>query len=65
MALFDVESAKASQGYKNLKAAAKDSTEGEIKDALEAMWIDYEPYADTDFREAFAIDEDAGFWEMY
>jgi hypothetical protein len=65
MALFDIDSPKASRGYKTLKSAASDSTAGQIRDALEAMWIDYEPYADTDFRDAFAIDEDPGFWEMY
>jgi hypothetical protein len=65
MALFDIESPNASQGYKNLKAAASDSTGGQIRHALEQMWIKYEPYADTDFREAFAIDQDPGFWEMY
>jgi hypothetical protein len=65
MALFDIESPKSSQGYKHLKAAASDSTGGQIRECLEAMWIDYEPYADTDFRESFAIDEDAGFWELY
>lgn len=65
MALFDIESPKASQGYKELKAAASESTGGQIRHALEQMWIDYEPYADTNFREAFAIDEDPGFWEMY
>jgi hypothetical protein len=65
MALFDIESAKASQSWKTLKAAASYSVEGEIRDALEQMWSKYEPYADTDFGDAFAIDPDPGFWEMY
>jgi hypothetical protein len=65
MALFDIESAKASQRWKNLKAAASESIEGEIRDALEQMWIKYEPYADTNFGKAFAIDPDPRFWEIY
>jgi hypothetical protein len=65
MALFDIDSPKASRGYNNLKNAADESTGGQIRNALETMWIDYEPYADTDFRDAFSIDQDPGFWEMY
>lgn len=65
MGLFDIDTANASQGYKNLKAAAGDSTASQIRQALEEMWPEYEPYADTDFGEAFAIDPDPGFWEMY
>jgi hypothetical protein len=29
------------------------------------MWIKYEPYADTNFGKAFALDPDHHFWEMY
>ena len=65
MALFDIDSPKASRGYNNLKSVADESTGGQIRDALETMWIDYEPYADTDFCDAFSIDQDPGFWEMY
>jgi hypothetical protein len=63
--LFDFDSPKASGGYKNLRAAAGDGTGAQIRHALEQMWVRYEPHADTDFCEAFAIDEDPCFWEMY
>lgn len=65
MGLFDIDVPNASVGFTNLKASEDGSPGHLIKTALEGMWPDYEPYADLDFQEAFAIDEDPGFWEMY
>lgn len=64
MTLFDIEVDDADLGYRNIRAAKK-PTEAEIKDGLEALWLKYEPYADTNFRKDFARDPDPKFWEMY
>jgi hypothetical protein len=64
MTLFDIEVDDADLGYKNI-LLAKRPTEAEIKERLEALWLQYEPYADTNFRESFARDPDPKFWEMY
>lgn len=65
MGLFDTESDKASIGFKNLKSSEEGTTGHQIKEAIEKLYPDYEPYADSDFQESFAIDEDSAFSEMY
>jgi hypothetical protein len=65
MGLFDIDIGNASQGFANLKNSPAGSAGHQIKTALEGMWPRYEPYADSDFQNAFAIDEDPSFWEMY
>jgi len=64
MSLFENSPPDADQGYLNIRTA-KDDTEREIHDALEILWARYEPYADTYFRDKFARQPDAHFWEMY
>lgn len=64
MALFDVNVADAQVGYQNIKAAQYPA-EQMIKQSLEELWAQYEPYADTNFRTEFAKQPDARFWEMY
>jgi hypothetical protein len=65
MGLFDIDIPKASTGFKNLKSAAKGTTGHQIKEVVEALYPDYEPYADSDFQKSFAINEDSAFSEMY
>jgi hypothetical protein len=62
--IFDVEGDNLDIGFVNLRAAEA-PIEQELHDLIESMWADYEPYADLDFREGFARDLDARFWEMY
>lgn len=64
MKLFDVEVDDADLGYRNIRMA-EHPIEAEIKECLEALWLQYMPYADTNFRENFARDPDPKFWEMY
>lgn len=64
MSLFDIEVADAQVGYLNLKAA-RYPAEAAIKQGLEGLWAQFEPYADTRFRSEFAKQPDARFWEMY
>ncbi len=64
MSLFENSPPDADQGYLNIRAAERD-IERTIRDALEALWDHYEPYSDTDFRQNFARQPDARFWEMY
>jgi hypothetical protein len=64
MALFDLDGTSLNQGYLNLRAA-QHPNEQIIKDELEAMWVRFEPYAETNFAVEFAHDPDARFWEMY
>lgn len=65
MALFDLDDAHSSTGYRNLKNAPAGSVPGEIKEGLEDLWHRYEPYADTNFRSEFAKQPEPRFWEMY
>ena len=64
MALFDIEVDDADLCYQNIRAA-ECRAEAEIKEGLEALWLQYEPYADTNFQNDFALDPDPKFWEMY
>lgn len=63
-AIFDIEGEGLDVGYVNIKAGLTESERG-MRDLIEALWADYEPYADQDFREGFARDVDARFWELY
>lgn len=63
--LFDNDDPDASQGFKNLKAAADDSTGGKIRLALEELWSRFEPYADKQFIKEFGRHVEERFWEMY
>jgi hypothetical protein len=62
--LFDLDGPCLDPGYRNLRAGAR-AEEREIKATLETMWLHYQPYADTDFADAFARDPDARFWEIF
>jgi tyrosyl-tRNA synthetase len=62
--LWDIQGDNLDRGYTNLREA-KYVIEQEIRGALDAMWVLYEPYADLDFRHGFARDPDSRFWEMY
>ncbi len=64
MSLFDVDIVDPDRTWLVIKSAQK-LVEGEIREELEALWRVYAPYADTDFRQNFARDLDARFWEMY
>lgn len=52
------------RGYLNLRAAAHPE-EDEMRAQIDRMWEAYEPYADATFRQGFARDPNARFWEMY
>jgi hypothetical protein len=62
--LFDVDGNNLDLGFKNLREA-KYQIEQKLKATLQEMWTVYEPFADPDFRQGFARDIDARFWEMY
>src|SRR3954451_7428288 len=64
MSLFEVNVADAQIGYQHIKAA-QSPTEGTIKQGLEELWAQYEPYADSNFKTEFARQPDPRFWEMY
>ncbi len=64
MELFDIDDPAAALGYRNIRAGAS-AIESEIKAGLEALWVQYEPYADTNFLQAFSKEPDDRFWEMY
>ncbi len=51
------------RGFINIRAGAS-ACERNIRAALQAMWDNFEPYADLDFRNAFTRDPEARFWEM-
>jgi hypothetical protein len=61
--LFEIGGDNLDQGYLNLREGQ--FAEREIRDTLERMWVSYEQYADSDFRDGFARDPDGRFWEMY
>jgi hypothetical protein len=63
--LFESDDPDASQGFKNLKAAAADSTGGQIRGGLETLWKRFEPYADKEFIKEFGRHPEERFWEMY
>ncbi len=62
--LWGVEGDNVDIGYVNIREA-RARAEIEIRDAIDSMWAAYAPYADPDFKEAFARDPDARFWEMH
>lgn len=64
MTLFDIEVDNPDLGYRNIRAA-EHHIEAEIKEGLETLWLQYEPYSDSNFREDFARNPDPKFWEMY
>ena len=64
MALFDITIPNPHPGYQNIKVAQY-AEEARIQKGLEALWLRYEPYADSDFREEFGRQPDSRFWEMY
>jgi hypothetical protein len=64
MGMFDIDDPDAALGYRNIRAGAS-AIEAEIKTGLEALWVKYEPYADTNFLQAFSKGPDDRFWEMY
>ena len=65
MALFDLDDANSSVGYRNLRNAPAGSMGAQIKKGLEELWRRYEPYADTNFSKEFAKQVEPRFWEMY
>lgn len=62
--IFDVEGDGLDIGYVNIKAGNA-APEREMRDLIEDLWAEYEPYADGDFREGFAQDVDGRFWELF
>jgi hypothetical protein len=58
MALFELQGTDFDPGYLNSRAA-ENNAERVIKAALEALWVRFEHYADTDFAEGFARDQSA------
>lgn len=61
---FEIQGPELDRGYRNLREGASRS-EREIRDKLSRLWHNYKPYADADFRQGFARDPEARFWEMY
>ncbi|TIN00628.1 MAG: hypothetical protein E5Y34_11935 [Mesorhizobium sp.] len=62
--IFDFDGPNMNKGFINLRAA-EHPEEKRLHSIIEGMWERYEPYADPDFRDGFARDVDARFWEMY
>lgn len=62
--IFDLEGDGLDIGYVNIKDGIA-APEREMRDFVEELWAEYEPYADGDFREGFAQDVDGRFWELY
>lgn len=62
--LFEIQGPELDRGYRNLREGASQS-ERKIRDTLSRLWQNCEPYADADFRQGFARDPEARFWEMY
>jgi hypothetical protein len=65
MALFDLDDATCTVGYRNLRNAPAGTVGAEIKEGLEGLWDRYEAYADTDFSKEFVKQVEPRFWEMY
>lgn len=61
--IFDIDGDGLDIGYVNIKAGLA-APEREMRDLIESLWAEYEPYADCDFCEGFAQDVDGRFWEM-
>jgi hypothetical protein len=65
MSLWTIQTgANFDRGYENVRNGHS-ATERRLRADLDAMWAIYEPYADPDFRDGFARDPDARFWEMF
>jgi hypothetical protein len=64
MGLFDIDDPNAALGYRNFRAGASEDG-AQIKAGLEALWVKYQPYADTNFLKAFSEAPEDRFWEMY
>jgi len=62
--IFNFDGPNLNKGFINLRAA-EHPEEKRLHSIIEGMWKRYEPYADPDFRDGFARDVDARFWEMY
>ena len=62
--LWNVEGDNLDIGYINIRDARSRAEIG-MREALDAMWARYAPYADSDFKDGFARDPDARFWEMH
>lgn len=62
--LWDVEGDHLDIGYVNIREA-RSRAEVDIREALDAMWERYAPYADSDFKAGFARDPAGRFWEMH
>jgi len=64
MTLWNIDGPNLDRGYVNLRDG-QSATEHALREALDEKWAAYEPYADPDYREGFARDPHARFWEMY
>ncbi len=62
--LFDLDGDNLHIGYRNIRAANSE-TEASIKAFAEGLWAQYEPYADADFLNKFALYVEPQYWEMY
>lgn len=62
MALFDLDDATCTVGYRNLRNAPAGTVGAEIKEGLEGLWGRYEAYADTDFSKEFVKQVEPRFW---
>ena len=61
--IFDVDGDDLDGGYVNIKAGLA-APERKMRNHIEGLWAEYEPYADGDFREGFAQDVHGRFWEL-
>lgn len=64
MTLWNIDGNDIDVTYRNIQSGTSE-TEAYIRASLDGMWQVYEPYADPDFRDGFARDPEARFWEMY
>ena len=64
MGLFDIDDPAAALGYRNIRAGTH-PVAAEIKAELAVLESSYEPYADTNFLQAFSREPEDRFWEMY
>ena len=64
MTLWTVDGDNLDVAYTNVRYGTT-RIERRLREQLDAMWAVYAPYAESDFRDGFARDPDARFWEMY
>lgn len=62
--LWSVDGEDLDRGYLNLRTASHPE-EQDMRGQLDRLWETYAPYADATFRQGFARDPNARFWEMY